>query len=123
VKGVDISLTGVGLRLPPRSTHRRGRGQYAPGQGVRQSRSSEIEQLRGELQGRWRQAALAMMALLSLHGLPPSQIAEPLDCHPATVSADQLSAENSGGSTYRMGNSNSCTPRLFAFAANSSNSR
>jgi DNA-directed RNA polymerase specialized sigma24 family protein len=25
------------------------------------------------------------MVLLSLHGLPPSQIAELLDCHPATV--------------------------------------
>ena len=46
---------------------------------------SEIEQLRAELQGRWRQAARAVMVLLSLHGLPPSQIAELLDCHPATV--------------------------------------
>ena len=46
---------------------------------------SEIEQLRGDLQGRWRQAARAVMVLLSLHGLPPSPIAELLDCHPATV--------------------------------------
>ena len=46
---------------------------------------SEIEQLRAELQGRWRQAARAVMVLLSLHGLPPAQIAELLDCHPATV--------------------------------------
>src|ERR1700761_6813498 len=46
---------------------------------------SEIEQLRGDLQGRWRQAARAVMVLLSLHGLPPSQIAVLLDCHPATV--------------------------------------
>src|SRR6201996_881197 len=46
---------------------------------------SEIEQLRGDLHGRWRQAARAVMVLLSLHGLPPSQIAELLDCHPATV--------------------------------------
>src|SRR5690242_10321639 len=46
---------------------------------------SEIEQLRTELQGRWRQAARAVMVLLSLHGLPPSQIAELLDCHPSTV--------------------------------------
>jgi transposase-like protein len=46
---------------------------------------SEIEQLRGELQGRWRQAVREVMVLLSLHGLPPSQIAELLDCHPATV--------------------------------------
>jgi transposase len=46
---------------------------------------SEIEQLRAELQGRWRQAARAMMVLLSLHGLAPAQIAALLDCHPATV--------------------------------------
>src|SRR5206468_1406280 len=46
---------------------------------------SEIEQLRGELQGRWRQASRAVMVLLSLHGLAPAQIAELLDCHPATV--------------------------------------
>ena len=46
---------------------------------------SEIEQLRAELQGRWRQAARAVMILLSLHGLAPAQVAELLDCHPATV--------------------------------------
>src|SRR5206468_11499840 len=46
---------------------------------------SEIEQLRGELQGRWRQASRAVMVLLSLHGLAPAQIAELLECHPATV--------------------------------------
>jgi transposase-like protein len=47
---------------------------------------SEIEHLRDDLQGRWRQAGRAVMVLLlSLHGLPPSQIAELLDCHPATV--------------------------------------
>jgi hypothetical protein len=46
---------------------------------------SEIEQLRAELHGRWRQAARAAMVLLSVHGLAPSQIAELLDCHPATV--------------------------------------
>ena len=32
-----------------------------------------------------RQAARALMVLLSLRGLAPSQIAELLDCHPATV--------------------------------------
>jgi hypothetical protein len=37
---------------------------------------SEIEQLRGDLHGRWRQATRAVMVLLSLHGLPPAQIAE-----------------------------------------------
>jgi transposase len=46
---------------------------------------SEIERLRAQLRGPWRQAARAVMVLLSLHGLPPSQIAELLDCHPATV--------------------------------------
>jgi len=46
---------------------------------------SEMEQLRAELQGRWRQATRAVMVLLSLRGLAPSQIAELLDCHPATV--------------------------------------
>ena len=46
---------------------------------------SEIEQLRAELQGRWRQAARAVMVLLSLHVLPAAQIAELLDCHPSTV--------------------------------------
>ena len=47
--------------------------------------ASEIEQLRGDLHGRWRQATRAVMVLLSLHGLPPAQIAALLDCHPATV--------------------------------------
>ena len=46
---------------------------------------SEIEQLQADLHGRWRQAARAVMVLLSAHGLPPAQIAELLDCHPATV--------------------------------------
>ena len=38
-----------------------------------------------DLHGRWRQATRAVMVLLSLHGLPPSQIAELLECHPATA--------------------------------------
>jgi transposase-like protein len=46
---------------------------------------SEIEELQAGLRGQWRQAARAVMVLLSLHGLPPSQIAALLDCHPATV--------------------------------------
>jgi transposase len=46
---------------------------------------SGIEQLEAELRGRWRQATRAVMVLLSLHGLPPAQIAALLDCHPATV--------------------------------------
>ena len=46
---------------------------------------SEIEQLRGELHGQWRQATRAVMILLSWHGLAPGQVAELLDCHPVTV--------------------------------------
>jgi Winged helix-turn helix len=47
--------------------------------------ASEIEQLRAGLRGRWRQAARAVMVLLSLHGLPAAQVAGLLECHPATV--------------------------------------
>ena len=46
---------------------------------------SEIERLRASLRGRWRQAARAVMVLLSLQGLPAAQIAVLLECHPATV--------------------------------------
>jgi len=46
---------------------------------------SEIEQLKADLHGRWRQAARAVMVLLSLHELPAAQIAALLECHPATV--------------------------------------
>ena len=45
----------------------------------------EIEQLQGDLHGRWRQATRTVVVLLSLHGLPAAQIAALLDCHPATV--------------------------------------
>jgi transposase len=45
----------------------------------------EIEQLEADLRGRWRQASRAVMVLLSLHGLVAAQIAELLDCQPATV--------------------------------------
>ena len=46
---------------------------------------SEIERLRAQLRGPWRQAARAVMVLLSLHELAPAEIAALLDCHPATV--------------------------------------
>jgi hypothetical protein len=46
---------------------------------------TEIELLRAELRGRWRQALRAMMVLLSVQGLPAAQIAELLECHPGTV--------------------------------------
>ena len=55
----------------------------------------EIEQLKTDLHGRWRQATRAVMVLLSLHGSAPAQIAELLDCHPATCAA------GSAGSTTR----------------------
>src|SRR5579875_2664111 len=47
--------------------------------------SREIDQLRAGLQGPWRQAARAVMVLLSLQGLSAAQIAGLLECHPATV--------------------------------------
>jgi transposase len=45
----------------------------------------EIERLRADLRGRWRQAARAVMVQLSLQGLPAAQIAVLLECHLATV--------------------------------------
>jgi transposase-like protein len=47
--------------------------------------ASEVEQLGAGLRGRWREAARAVMVLLSLQGLAAAQIAVLLDCHPATV--------------------------------------
>src|SRR5580704_6983418 len=47
--------------------------------------AGEVERLQAGLRGPWRQASRAVMVLLSLHGLPPAQIAAVLDCHPATV--------------------------------------
>jgi len=47
--------------------------------------ASQIERLEDDLHGRWREAGRAVMILLSAHGLAPAQIAELLDCHPATV--------------------------------------
>ena len=46
---------------------------------------SEIERPQAGLRGSWRQAARAVMVLLSAHGLTPAQIAALLGCHPATV--------------------------------------
>jgi transposase len=46
---------------------------------------AEAERLRAQLRGPWRQAARAVMVLLSLHELPAAQIAELLECHPGTV--------------------------------------
>ena len=86
MKGVDISLAGGWIEV---ATHRPPTGEVVismrPVSVFAKGPGSEIEQLRADLRGRWRQAARAVMVLLSLHGLPPSQIAELLDCHPATV--------------------------------------
>jgi transposase len=49
------------------------------------ARPGEVEQLRGLLSGRWRQAWRAVMVLLSARGLTPAQIAGLLGCHPARV--------------------------------------
>jgi hypothetical protein len=61
--------------------------------------ASEIEQLRADLHGRWRQASRAVMVLLSAHGLTPAQIAALLDCHPATVRRriSRFNAEGAAG--------------------------
>jgi transposase-like protein len=56
----------------------------------------EIERLRADLRGRWRQALRAMMVLLSLQGLSAAQIAGLLECHPATVRR-WIGRFNSGG--------------------------
>ncbi|WP_435109269.1 IS630 family transposase [Nocardiopsis synnemataformans] len=50
-----------------------------------QAPTSDITHLHHELKGRWRVALRAVMVLLSLHGLPPAQIAALLDYDPATV--------------------------------------
>jgi hypothetical protein len=49
------------------------------------SRSCETGQLRARLRGPWRQGLRAVMVLLSVHGLPPAEIAALLECHPSTV--------------------------------------
>ena len=49
------------------------------------SPACEIEKLRNQLRGPWRQAMRAMMVLLSLRGLAPAEIAVLLACHPVTV--------------------------------------
>ena len=61
--------------------------------------ASEIEQLKTGLRGQWRQATRAVMILLSLHELPPAQIAALLDCHPSTVRRwiSRFNAEGTAG--------------------------
>jgi transposase len=103
---------GVGSKLP-RTVHpadevvisMRPVSVFAKGPG------SEIELLRTELRGRWRQAGRAVMVLLSLHGLAPSQTAELLECHLATVRRwiGRLNAEGLAGRPDR--------PRLLRIVA------
>src|ERR671924_730281 len=83
---VDISLAGGWIEVAS-NVHPPGEVvvSMCPVSVFAKAPGSEIEQLRGDLQGRWRQASRAVMVLLSLHGLAPAQIAELLDCHPATV--------------------------------------
>ncbi len=45
----------------------------------------QIDQLRGQLRGPWRQGLRAVMVLLSVHGLAAAEIAALLGCHPGTV--------------------------------------
>jgi hypothetical protein len=80
--GVDISLAGgwieVGHIVRPAGEvviNMRPVSMFANGPG------GEIEQLEADLHGRWRQAARAVMVLLSARALPPAQIAALLDCH------------------------------------------
>jgi len=81
--GVDIRLAGGWIEVAS-NVHPPGEVVVSmrPVSVFAKSTGSEIEQLRAELRGRWRQAARAVMVLLSLHGLPPAQIAALLDCHP-----------------------------------------
>ena len=84
---VDRSLAG-GLIEVASIVHpaRRGRGQYAPGQRVRQRpETARSSCCAGESAGPVAAATRAVMVLLSVHGLPAAQIAGLLDCHPATV--------------------------------------
>ena len=67
--------------------------------------AGEIERLRAELRGPWRQAVRAVMVLLSLHELPPAQIAGLLECHPGTARRwiARFNAEGPGGLADRPG--------------------
>ena len=78
MKGVDISLAWGWIEVasnvhPPGEVviSMRPVSLFANGPG------SEIERLRAELHGPWRQAAHAVMVLLSAHGLPAAQITGP----------------------------------------------
>src|SRR6266702_582977 len=99
MRGVDISLAGGWIEVacivhPPGEVviSMRPVSVFAKGP------AGEIEKLEAGLHGRWRQATRAVMVLLSLHGLAPSQIAELLDCHPAAAGPGWADAGWPGGS-------------------------
>src|SRR5690349_15254601 len=82
---LTIASPGVGSKLPHHPLAGEVVISMRPVSVFAKGPGSEIERLRGDLHGRWRQATRAVMVLLSLHELPAAQIAELLDCHPATV--------------------------------------
>ena len=73
--------------------------------------AGQVERLQAGLRGPWRQAARAVMVLLSLHGLPAAQIAALLECHPATVRR-WIGRFNDEGLAGRAGRPRCGRPRL-----------
>jgi DNA-directed RNA polymerase specialized sigma24 family protein len=45
----------------------------------------QIEQLRDQLRGSWREGLRTVMVLLPVHGLSAGEIAALLECHPSTA--------------------------------------
>jgi transposase len=86
VKHVDISLAGGWIEVAC-IVHPAGEVVISmrPVSVFAKGSASEVGQLEASLRGRWREAARAVMVLLSLHGLAAAQIAVLLDCHPLTV--------------------------------------
>jgi hypothetical protein len=82
---------------------------------------SEIEKLEAGLRGQWREAARAVMVLLSLHGLPPAQIAALLDCHPGTVRRwiGRFNAEGAAALADRPRSGRLCVPKISSMALTS----
>jgi hypothetical protein len=72
-----VPAQGQIRRLPPGPV-----GEFEPhGAGI----DPQTMVLRGELPGRWQQAARAVIVLLSLHGYQRPRPRVLLECHPATV--------------------------------------
>src|SRR4029077_9601403 len=85
VRALTSASPGVGSKLPQHPPAGEVVISMRPVSVFANGPVNEIELLQAGLRGPWRQATRAVMVLLSLHGLAPSQIAELLDCHPATV--------------------------------------